>query len=202
MFTAAYGMSGAAAAKVGNALGGGHPNRAKKIAQCAVAMTLCIALLNTSLLYLFHHQLFSAFTSDEAVLAKTDSLFLLAGVVHVCDCLQFVFQGIFTACGKNYWGFPILMVSLIGVGISTALVLSFHFRYGAWGLFFGLGLGLFSAIPIFVVVVVFKFDWARLASEAGALSMKKTKKGASAPRSGEPLEEDPRSMFAEDELSA
>jgi MATE family multidrug resistance protein len=178
LFTTSYGMSGAAAARIGNALGEGLPATARRLAFVAVAMTASIAVCNVMFLLAFHRTLYRFFTDDQDVLNRTSQLCLLSAVAHIFDCLQFVFQGIFTACGKNHWGFPILMVALLGVAIPLAGVLAFGMRLGAWGLFAGLATGLFTAIPIYSFVVLRFFDWELLAGEAAE---KKQQHSATAP---------------------
>jgi MATE family multidrug resistance protein len=168
LFATSYGISAAAASRIGNALGANRPQRARRLCLVAVGMVACVATVNACALSAFHRLLFGVFTSDEEVLAVAASLTHLAAITHVADCLQFVFQGIFTACGMNHIGFVVLLVSLIGVSVPAAAVMTFYFHLGAFGLYCGLCAGLLVASPLFGSVVFGKFDFYALAKAAAA----------------------------------
>ena len=166
MFTTAYGMSGASAARVGNALGSNRPHRARRLCVAAVALTLVISLCNVLLLLVTQNWMFSLFTSDEVLIQRCIALIPYMCAVHIVDCVQFAFQGIFAACGKTHLGFLVIMLTLVCTSIPTAAVLAFRFRLGAAGLYTGLGIGLLLAIPLFAVTVFFYFDFEKLAQIA------------------------------------
>jgi Na+-driven multidrug efflux pump len=130
-------------------------------------MTAAIACCNVLLLWQFHADFYKVFAPDsQEVLQRSASLWLISALAHICDCLQFVFQGIFSACGKNHVGFVVVSCCLVGIATVLGALLAFTAAMGASGLMLGLALGLMVAIPSFAAVVHLTFDWHRLASVA------------------------------------
>jgi MATE family multidrug resistance protein len=176
LFTTSYGMSGAAAARIGNALGANKPHRARKFTVLAFVMTLVIACCNIVFLWQFHKVLYQAFApGDGEVLDRCGSIWLISAAVHMCDCLQFVYQGIYSACGKNHVGFIVVCVCLVGLSTTLASILAFATDFGAAGLLAGLGSGLLIAIPTFTVVVRRTFDWNQMALVASQTRAERNK---------------------------
>ena len=173
LFTTSYGMSGAAAARIGNALGANNPRLARNLVDVSILVTLFISLVNVGFFILFSRYLFRLFTTDEGVLERSSRLVALACFTHVVDCVQFVFQGILSACGKNHIGMVLLMVNLIGISIPTAALLVFLREWGADGLLIGLSSGLLMVIPCYLFVVYRMFDFEQLARTASYSGVKR-----------------------------
>ena len=166
LFSVALGTAGAAAARVGNTLGKNRPRSARKLAVVSVVMTVAVACVNALLLGLFHEQFFGIYTSEPHVLRRAKELWRVAAFTHVADCLQFVFIGIFSACGKNHVGFVVLFIALLLGSTGAAAVLVFRYGLGAWGLFAGLASGLVAATPMYLAVMYYTFDWDAMALAA------------------------------------
>ncbi len=163
MFMIPMGLSQAATARVGLALGARNPRGAVHAGWTAMAMTVGCMALTATLLIGFPHWIINIFLSPhdpaaEAVTKLAIGFLFLAGLFQFADGLQAVASGalrgladtrapmIFAACG--YWG----------IGLPTGALLAFGVGWDGYGIWSGLVIGLFA---VSIMLVLRWAQWAR-----------------------------------------
>lgn len=145
MFTMTYGLSVAASARIGNALGSNRPLAARMYAHVALSLSAVTSCCNSLLFALWLYRwVIPLYTPDPAVFAVAKTLLPFVPVFHMLDCLQFMFQGIFSGCGRNHVGAVIILLTLVAVGVSMALALGSAAGLGLRGLLSGFIIGLLT----------------------------------------------------------
>ncbi|KAG5475309.1 hypothetical protein LSCM1_03422 [Leishmania martiniquensis] len=142
------GLSASACANIGRCIGAYEPACAKDFAAIAICTTFAMGLFDSALLVMFFDQLMSLFGTQGSTLALAREVLFLLPVFHVCDAVQFAFQGIFSGMGRNYVGAVILLTSLWGVGVPLAFTLGEYFNYRMLGVCAGITVGLCIEAPV------------------------------------------------------
>ena len=156
------GISIAACALVGRALGENSPRTAVRIAITAVTVTFLWSLFDALLLYRYHRAVFGLFTQDAKVLEAASSIAWIIVPLHVSDSVQFAFQGIFSGAGQNHFGAAALVTCLWGGGVGSIFYLLRN-GYGLLGVPLGLTIGLVLCCPVLAFLCFYWFDWKLLA---------------------------------------
>jgi MATE family multidrug resistance protein len=155
-FMVPLGMSSAGAVTVGQAIGSGDPQDAKRSGWLALALGAGFMGLAAVMLLAIPRQLIGIFTTDPTVFAVAVPLLFVAALFQLFDGIQVVATGILRGAGDTRTP---MLVNLVGhwlLGLPTGYVLCFLFGFGITGLWIGLSLGLTA-----VAVVLLAF-WARL----------------------------------------
>ncbi|MFQ5653738.1 MAG: MATE family efflux transporter [Planctomycetota bacterium] len=147
-FMVPYGISIAAATRVGNLIGAGDPRRARRAAWIAIGMgaggMLCFALV----FVLLRHWLPARFSSEPEVLHLAAAVLPIAAAFQLFDGTQVVGGGILRGMGNTL---PAALFNLLGyyaLAIPFAWWLTFARGWGLEGVWWGLcaGLGAVSAL--------------------------------------------------------
>ena len=142
IFMVPYGISSAAAVRVGHAIGRGDPRGARSAGWVALTMALWAMTCSAILFTFAPGALLRPFTSDPEVLGIGVGLLLVAAVFQLFDGLQTVSTGALRGLGETK--VP-MFANLIGhwcIGLPIAYVLCFDYGWGAQGLWAGLAVGL------------------------------------------------------------
>jgi len=141
-FMVPLGISGGAAACVGQAVGRGDETGARRSAMASF-LTGGGFMAGSAITFLvLPRQLAALFTEEPVVVAVAATLLPVAGVFQVFDGMQVVAAGILRGIGDTR--VPML-VSLVGfwlVGMPVSLAFGFGLRWGATGLWWGFVAGL------------------------------------------------------------
>eukprot|EP00672_Neobodo_designis_P025474 CAMPEP_0174835288 /NCGR_PEP_ID=MMETSP1114-20130205/5330_1 /TAXON_ID=312471 /ORGANISM="Neobodo designis, Strain CCAP 1951/1" /LENGTH=508 /DNA_ID=CAMNT_0016069233 /DNA_START=222 /DNA_END=1748 /DNA_ORIENTATION=- len=151
------GLSQGAAVTVGQAIGQHRKALARRYAFLAPTLAFASAVISSTVMVLFHGPVFGVMSTDRYVTKNITAVLWTIPPMHICDCVQYVFQGIFSGCGRNFSGAMTLIAALWGVGVPASYALGR--LYGIGGVIAGLALGLAVEIPILVTVAVLTFDW-------------------------------------------
>jgi multidrug resistance protein, MATE family len=144
-FMVPFAISAAAAVRVGQAIGRRDPEAAAAAGWTAIGLGAGFMLTSSAALLLFAHAIARAFTADPAVIAAAVPLLLVAAAFQFFDGLQITASGALRGASNTHAG---LIVQLIGywiIGIPVGLLLGFHLKLGAVGLWLGLCAGLIFA---------------------------------------------------------
>ncbi|HEX4650730.1 MAG TPA: MATE family efflux transporter [Granulicella sp.] len=144
-FMVPFAISAAAAVRVGQAIGRRSPEQAAAAGWTAIALGAGFMLTASAALVTLPHAIARAFTADPAVIAAAVPLLLVAAGFQFFDGLQITASGALRGVGNTHAG---LIVQLIGywvVGLPVGLLLGYHFKLGAVGLWLGLCTGLVIA---------------------------------------------------------
>ncbi|WP_432722391.1 MATE family efflux transporter [Jeongeupia wiesaeckerbachi] len=140
--------------RVGHALGGGNPHRAREIGNAGLVLGLIVASVSTLLIIAGRHQIAGWYTSDTAVLALAGTLLLYAGLFQLADATQIVAGGILRGYKVTRQPMLIHLTAFWLVGIPLGYVLAFGVAglpgIGAAGYWQALVLALLCAASLLV----------------------------------------------------
>ena len=149
-FMAVIGMSNATAVRVGRAIGAGQSAGPRRAGLIGVGMG-AVWMLGCALVFLaVPRQLAALFTEDKVVLDAAEVLLRIAAVFQIADGVQGVASGALRGAADTRFASLANVACHWGVGLPIALLLAFHFHYGAPGLWWGLSAGLFAVAAVLV----------------------------------------------------
>ena len=122
-FSFTVGVSTAASALVGRAIGQSREHQARRYALLAVLLALGFSSCSSLLFVTFYTFTFGMTSPGELVLEKIHAILWLLPLFHILDCVQIAFQGIFSAAGLNHVGATVLLLTLNFVGLPLAWAL-------------------------------------------------------------------------------
>jgi MATE family multidrug resistance protein len=150
-FMVPLGLSLAVAIRVGHAIGGDNPERARIIGFGAFALSAFLSFLFACVFILLDTQLAGIFTKDPATLQMAASLLVIAGLFQFFDGGQVLAIGALRGCKDVRIPTGIVFLAYWIVAIPFGSLLAFHYDWGAQGLWTGLAVGLgFAAIGLIV----------------------------------------------------
>ncbi len=142
IFMVPYGISSAAAVRVGHAIGRGDPRGARHAGWVALMLALCAMTGSAILFALLPGALLRPFTADADVLRIGVGLLLVAAVFQLFDGLQVVSTGALRGLGETKVPMIANLIGHWGIGLPIAYALCFHYGWGVQGLWAGLAVGL------------------------------------------------------------
>lgn len=157
-FMVPFGLSSAAAVRVGHAVGGGDAAGAARSGWMAIGLSLLVSALVASLLLGAPHLLLGLFSDDVGVVTLGVTVLAICAVFQPFDGVQVVATGALRGMGDTTT--PMLL-NLAGhwiVGLPVGYVLCFSNGWGVTGLWIGLATGL-TSVGVAMLVV-----WYRRAS--------------------------------------
>uniref|UniRef100_UPI00398EA96F multidrug and toxin extrusion protein 2-like n=1 Tax=Pristiophorus japonicus TaxID=55135 RepID=UPI00398EA96F len=160
------GIGMAAGIRVGTALGGGDPRKAKISAVTAVVCTGCMALILMAILMALKDVIAKIFTSDRQIVELVSKTIPILAPFHLCDAIgSGVASGIVRGTGKQRIGAVANLVVFYVVGIPVGISLMFVAKLGILGLWTGLAISTFL-LSAFLLTLIFRMDWSAAAEEA------------------------------------
>ncbi|MCU1245628.1 MAG: Multi antimicrobial extrusion protein [Acidobacteria bacterium] len=141
-YTVALGVSSAGSVRVGLAVGARNQAATRAAGYATLALGAAVGLFNASLFALFPQPLARIITDQQAVIAASVPLFLVAAVFQLSDGIQGVGAGVLRGAGDTRFS---LAANLLGhwlIGLPIALYLGFYRHMGVVGLWWGLCAGL------------------------------------------------------------
>ncbi len=142
VFMVPLGISIAAATRVGNLLGAGHPARAQRSAWIAIGFAGVIMCVSAFFFVVGRHVLGDIFTDDPTVLALAATLFPIAAAFQLFDGTQVVGGGVLRGMGTPRPSAVFNLIGYYGVALPLGYVLAFWADWGLVGIWTGLGAGL------------------------------------------------------------
>jgi MATE family multidrug resistance protein len=152
-FMVPLGISGAAAVRVGHAVGAGDLPAARRAASAALGLGIAFMTLSGLALVLAPGLLARVYTGETGVLAVALLLIPIAGVFQVFDGVQVVSIGVLRGVGDTRTPMLVNVVGFWMLGLPVSLALAFRLGHGAVGLWWGLVAGL-AIVALFLVLRV------------------------------------------------
>ena len=156
VFMVPLGMSFAATARVGHALGQQDMAAARRAGYVAIAIAVCFMALATVSLLIFRHQVIGLYLdpanpANDPVVALARPMLLVAALVQVSDGVQRVASG--ALYGLQDTRLPMILSALTfwGVGVTLGYLLGFPLGLGGVGLWIGQSTGVATAGLIFIL---------------------------------------------------
>ena len=132
MFPMSIGM--ATTILVGQALGAGSPQNAKKMSYAALLLGLTVTIITALITIFFRYEIASIFVTDEIVIAMAANLLLFAALYQFSDTIQMVVGGILRGYKDtkvilyitlfSYWviGVPLGYILVVQIGLCHTLM--------------------------------------------------------------------------------
>lgn len=156
-FMVPLGVAGAAATRVGNAVGRGDMTGARRSAVVCMAVGGAVMSVSASAFALAPHALARLYTDLPAVIALAATLLPVAALFQVFDGLQVVGAGVLRGAGDTRVPAIIALVGYWLLGLPLAYAAAFYLGRGPQGLWLGLTAGLMSVALLFLVRIVRTF---------------------------------------------
>uniref|UniRef100_A0ACB8ECJ6 Uncharacterized protein n=1 Tax=Sphaerodactylus townsendi TaxID=933632 RepID=A0ACB8ECJ6_9SAUR len=165
VFMIPYGIGTAASVLVGNALGAGNEEEAKRTAVVTILCTVGFALMMDVVLIAAKDVLAYIFTSDEEIIALVAWVMPVYIVFHLFEALCSSGSGILRGTGKQKLGAIFNALGYYVVGLPIVVVLLFVVKIGLIGLW--LGMLICALIPSTCCIIYFaRMNWKQAAEEA------------------------------------
>jgi MATE family multidrug resistance protein len=140
VYIGAIGVAGAAAVRVGHAVGAGISARQRGMV--AIAIGAALMSVGTFIFAAFPAYLMQAFTNDSEVIALGARLLVIAAFFQLFDGVQAVASGALRGAGDVRFALVGTIVTHWGVGLPISLFLGFTLGLGVRGIWWGLTAGL------------------------------------------------------------
>jgi MATE family multidrug resistance protein len=147
LFMIPYGLSSAAAVRVGHAVGRHDRHGLRVAGWAAVTIAIVFAGVMSALLVIMPRVFLGLFTADTAVLTVGATLLLIYAIGQPFDALQVVATGALRGVGNTRTPMLANLIGHWGIGLPIAYYLCFSRNWGVEGLWVGLmvGLGIIGA---------------------------------------------------------
>ena len=152
------GVSSATAVRVGNAIGGGQPEKAKRSAWVSLAMTLAMQVSLGVLSVLGREAVGMAFSEDEGVIRATADIVPLVAFCMLGDGVNASIGGMLRGIGRQEIGAKYNLLSYWGIGMPLAYMLGIPLGWGIAGLWTGLATCA-SVNGIIMFLVLRRVEW-------------------------------------------
>jgi MATE family multidrug resistance protein len=150
-FMVPFAISGAATVRVGQAIGRKDPREAAAAGWTGIGLGGGCMLCASAVLVLMPHAIARGFTADPAVIAAAVPLLLVAAAFQFFDGLQITASGALRGAGNTHIGLIVHLIGYWTVGLPVGILLAFHFKLGAVGLWSGLCAGLIIAGTLLIL---------------------------------------------------
>ena len=152
-FMVPLGVAGAATVLVGQAIGRGAQEEARRAAGAALMVGIGFMALAAGAFLFVPGLLASAYSSDPGVLALASVLIPIAGVFQVFDGLHVVSAGVLRGAADTRYPMAVGLIGFWLLGLPISLALGFGAGLGPPGLWWGLAAGLAIAAMLLVARV-------------------------------------------------
>jgi MATE family, multidrug efflux pump len=160
------GISGAAATRVGNAIGRRDPTGARLAAQACLAMGAGTMLGFAVLFMIAPGPLARLYTQDPAVIAMVEVLLPIAAAFQVFDGLQVVSAGVLRGAADTTFPAAVALIGYWAIGLPTGWLLAFRAGLGPRGLWWGFTVGLAAVAGLLLLRIAVRLR--RPLAQAGA----------------------------------
>jgi MATE family multidrug resistance protein len=166
-FMVPLGVASASAVRVGQAVGAGSSDGARRAAVAGIAVGAAFMSTTAALFILAPGLLARAYTSVDEVVALAALLIPIAGFFQIVDGLQVVSAGVLRGAGDTRAPLVANVVGFWLIGLPISLLLGFRLGYGPEGLWWGLVAGLFAVASFLLSRILWKLrgDIARVVVE-------------------------------------
>ncbi|XP_067421911.1 multidrug and toxin extrusion protein 1 isoform X2 [Emydura macquarii macquarii] len=167
--TAAYmvplGFSVAATVRVGNALGAGNPELAKKSCITALLCTGVFAVGVAALLGSLKDVVGYIFTTDKEIVSLVSKVMLIFAPFHLLDATAATCGGVLRGTGNQKLGAIANAIGYYVIGFPIGISLMFAAKLGVIGLWIGMAICI-SLQAFSFLIFVLRMDWKKAAEEA------------------------------------
>ncbi len=156
-FMVPLGISGAAATRVGNAIGRGDMPGARHAAAASLILGGGAMMGFATLFAVLPAPLARLYTGEPAVIAVVVTLLPIAALFQVCDGLQVVASGVLRGAADTTFPAAVALVGYWVIGLPIGWALTFRAGMGPAGLWWGITAGLTVVAVLLVGRIVVRF---------------------------------------------
>ncbi|NWR20268.1 S47A2 protein, partial [Emberiza fucata] len=164
-FMIPLGLGTAASVQVGNALGAGNVEMAKRSSHTSLICTGVFSVIVGSILAATRNVLGYIFTTDKEIIDLVAWIIPVYVVFHLFEAMTGACSGVLRGIGKQKFGAILNAVTYYGVGMPLAAVLLFVARIGVMGLWIGMLVCVFILCSSFLTYIS-RVDWEKAAKKA------------------------------------
>lgn len=157
-FMIPLGIAGAAATRVGNAIGRGDQAAGRLSASVSLCLGAGVMALFALLFWAAPAALSRLFTADSQVIRMAVLLLPIAAVFQVADGAQVVAAGVLRGTADTRWPALIAFFGYWLLGLPTGALLAYRYDWGPRGLWWGLTLGLATVAVLFLLRIRSRFS--------------------------------------------
>ena len=165
-FMVPLGISGAAAARVGNAIGRQDMPGARRSAAACLLLGASVMVIFALLFGFLPVPLARLYTRDAEVIAMAATLLPIAAVFQVVDGIQVVGAGVLRGAADTTFPALIAILGFWGIGFPFSWYLGFQAGMGPAGLWWGFTAGLAAVALLYALRIAFRFR-GHIARESG-----------------------------------
>lgn len=165
-FMVPLGISGAAAARVGSAIGRGDMPGARRSAAACLLLGAGVMVLFAAVFGFLPEELARLYTRDPAVIAMAATLLPIAAVFQVLDGAQVVGAGVLRGAADTTFPAVMAILGFWGIGFPFSWHLGFRAGWGPAGLWWGFTAGL-AAVALLYGLRIWQLFRGHIAREAG-----------------------------------
>ncbi|KAL3681062.1 hypothetical protein R1sor_024018 [Riccia sorocarpa] len=158
MFTLPFGLSAASSTRVSNELGAYNGRGAKLATKVVVGMSIIQTSAVASVMMALQSKWGLAFSNDPQVVHDTASIMPLLALAVFLDGIQGPLGGVLRGCGLQDPATIVTIFAFYGIGVPSAVLFSFYFKWGAKGLFGGCVCGTTTQLLLISLLVLF-INW-------------------------------------------
>ena len=166
-FMVPLGISGAASTRVGNAIGAGNPDGARRSATVCLFLGAGVMTVSATIFGLFPEVLARLFTPENHVVEVAMVLLPIAALFQVFDGIQVVSAGVLRGAADTRIPAVLAVCGYWGLGIPLGWWLGMRLDWGPRGLWWGLTLGLASVAVLLLLRIRRRFAGDLMAYEVG-----------------------------------
>ena len=156
-FMVPVGVGGAAATRVGNAIGRGDMPGARRAATACMILGGAVMVVFATLFAAIPGALARLYTPDPAVIAMAAALLPIAAMFQVFDGVQVVAAGVLRGAADTTLPAMIALAGFWLVGLPAGWALGFLGGLGPRGLWWGMTVGLAAVAALFIIRIAFRF---------------------------------------------
>ncbi|XP_073526646.1 multidrug and toxin extrusion protein 2-like [Phyllobates terribilis] len=169
------GLGAAASVRVGNALGAGKVEQAKKSSKVVLCFGVLSGLTTGCIFAALKKVIGYVFTTDRDIVILISQIMLIFTPFHICDATNFSSGGVLRGLGKQMIGAITNAIGYYAIGLPLGISLMFRAKLGIVGLWAGLLCPVVLQSCIYVPYILC-MDWNRASDEARIRSGVQSKK--------------------------
>jgi multidrug resistance protein, MATE family len=156
-FMVPLGISGAAATRVGNAIGRGDMPGARRAAAACLLLGTGAMMVFAAVFATLPGPLARLYTMDPAVISVVAVLLPIAAVFQICDGIQVVSSGVLRGAADTTFTAAIALIGYWAIGLPVGWALAFRAGLGPAGLWWGITVGLTTVAVLLVMRIAVRF---------------------------------------------
>jgi len=143
---------------IGNAVGEGSTNKAKKIMAAGTALNSVITLVNAFTMLMFNRQIAGFFISDETSMEILSKILIIYGIASIPDSYANCFGGVLRVIGKEKEVLTSFFICYVVIGVNAQWITGLAMGYGIIAIWLSTA-GSIIVMFVFMLRKVMNLNW-------------------------------------------